>query len=250
MTTRLSRSYLHSCLKVPIDPCNNCPAPIYNRPKLYLGQLTTTQISGTAKTANNTEFQNVDSVLANSGIRSLAKLYDSIPDYNDINHLPNEEFYSTLNTLRSTCCELRTKSAETCIVEENTSTSSLSSHCANRKRMRACKLGKNRPSTDSGCGKRKAGKCKPQEEFTRSQCRLGTPFSATAKIGFAKKSDVKSYKEEFDNEIKAFQKTLEDFETELKHRHKGHILTEGKLKNAKTEPLVSVGNYTKKCTDK
>lgn len=79
MTTRLSRSYLHSCLKVPIDPCNNCPAPIYNRPKLYLGQLTTTQISGTAKTANNTEFQNVDSVLANSGIRSLAKLYDSIP---------------------------------------------------------------------------------------------------------------------------------------------------------------------------
>ena len=79
MTTRISRSYLHSCLKVPIDPCNNCPAPIYNRPKMYLGRLTMTPLCGTAKTAKTAEFEHVDSALVNSGIRSLAKLYDSIP---------------------------------------------------------------------------------------------------------------------------------------------------------------------------
>ncbi|XP_029406151.2 uncharacterized protein LOC105226606 [Bactrocera dorsalis] len=249
MTTRISRSYLHSCLKVPIDPCNNCPAPIYNRPKMYLGRLTTTPLSGTAKTAKTAEFEPVDSVLVNSGIRSLAKLYDSIPDYNDINHLPNEEFYSTLDTLRSTCCELRTKSAQSCIVEESTSISSQSSHCANRKRLRARKLGKYRPTTGSACGKRKAGKCKVQEEFTRSQCRLGIPFGTTTKIDLAKKSVVKSHKNEFDDEIKAFQKTLEDFEAELKSRHKSATLTDSKLKNTKTEPIVNIGNSTKS-TDK
>ncbi|XP_011184037.2 uncharacterized protein LOC105213145 [Zeugodacus cucurbitae] len=250
MTTRISRSYLHSCLKVPIDPCNNCPAPIYNRPKMCLGRLTTTPLSGATKSAKTIDFENVDAALVNSGIRSLAKLYDSIPDYNDINHLPNKEFYTTLDTLRSTCCELRTKSAQTCIVEESPSTSSLSSHCANRKRMRSTKLRKNRPSTVSVCGKRKAGKCKVQEEITRPQYRLGTPFDISSKIDFAKKSDVKSYKKEFYDEIKAFQKTLEDFETELENRHINDPITECKLKNVKSEKFVNMGNYTKKYTDK
>nr|XP_036229273.1 uncharacterized protein LOC106618234 isoform X2 [Bactrocera oleae] len=222
---------------------------------MYLGRLTMTPLCGTAKTAKTAELEHVDSALVNSGIRSLAKLYDSIPNYNDINHLPNEEFYSTLDTLRSTCFELRTKSAQTCIVEESTSTSSLSSHCANRKRMRASKLGKHIPTTGSACGKRKTGKCKLKEELTRSsckvdaRCKLGTPFGTTTKIDFAKNIAVKSYKEEFDDEIKAFQKTLEDFEGELKSRHKSATLTDCKLKNSKTEPLVNIGNYTK-CTDK
>jgi len=31
----MSSHYLNSCVKVPIDPCNNCPAPVYNRPEAF-----------------------------------------------------------------------------------------------------------------------------------------------------------------------------------------------------------------------
>ncbi|CAD6991296.1 unnamed protein product [Ceratitis capitata] len=211
MTTRASRSFLHSCLKVPIDPCNNCPAPVYNRPQMYLGRLTTTPLSATVKSLHTTDLENVDSMLVNSGIRSLAKLYDSIPDYKDINHLPNEQFYSTLDTLRSTCCELRTKPA--CVVEESSTTSSLSSHCVKRKRVRASKTSKSGPSSGKTCGRRKTGKGKTQDDCRKTQCAFGTS-------DFAKSSDGKCYKEEFEDEVKAFQKTFKDFEEELNKRHK------------------------------
>lgn len=75
MSTHMGRAYLNSCVKVPIDPCNNCPAPVYNRPRLCMGKkvkakATTCQTQDATETANWT---------SQTGIRSLAKFYDSIP---------------------------------------------------------------------------------------------------------------------------------------------------------------------------
>lgn len=70
----MGRAYLNSCVNVPIDPCNNCPAPVYNRPRLCMGKKvkakSTCQPQDTTETANWT---------SQTGIRSLAKFYDSIP---------------------------------------------------------------------------------------------------------------------------------------------------------------------------
>jgi len=71
----MSSHYLNSCVKVPIDPCNNCPAPVYNRPKLCT--LGGKKPPDTAPVGP----QEVETPSWNSqmGVRSLAKFYDSIP---------------------------------------------------------------------------------------------------------------------------------------------------------------------------
>ena len=80
MASHMSHSYLNSCLNVPLDPCNNCPAPVFNRPKIYLGSLSVTSITTpppNTKHCNNTLAKEAKSSC--NGIRSLAKFYDSIP---------------------------------------------------------------------------------------------------------------------------------------------------------------------------
>lgn len=82
MGSHSGRSFLNSCIKVPIDPCNNCPAPVYNRPKMYLGRLSmtpTTALATTTVLTTKTCDTETDTKWSCSGIRSLAKFYDSIP---------------------------------------------------------------------------------------------------------------------------------------------------------------------------
>ena len=93
MTTHTGRSYMNSCLKTPLDPCNNCPAPIYNRPKMYLGRLSSMSNNNNKLTTTaNTTTTVVDSTVKDTeqetaitigncsgGLRYLAKFYDSIP---------------------------------------------------------------------------------------------------------------------------------------------------------------------------
>ena len=45
-------------------------------------------------------------------------------DYCDINHLPEDEFYSTLDTLRTTCRELKVTQNDDCLLEPSSSSSS------------------------------------------------------------------------------------------------------------------------------
>lgn len=88
MNSHSGSSYLNSCLKIPLDPCNNCPAPIYNRPKMYLGRLSScsnnnNRVMTTTNTVmDTTKYTEQDTGLpstSNGGLRYLAKLYDSIP---------------------------------------------------------------------------------------------------------------------------------------------------------------------------
>lgn len=38
MSSHTNSSFLNSCVKVPIDPCNRCPAPTFGRPLIYYGK--------------------------------------------------------------------------------------------------------------------------------------------------------------------------------------------------------------------
>lgn len=75
MGTHTGRAYLNSCIKVPIDPCNNCPAPVYNRPKLCMGKQSKAKTKKPEDEAAGARAWSAQQ----TGIRSLAKFYDSIP---------------------------------------------------------------------------------------------------------------------------------------------------------------------------
>ncbi|XP_013170953.1 PREDICTED: uncharacterized protein LOC106120220 isoform X4 [Papilio xuthus] len=85
----MSSVFTNSCVKVPIDPISKMPKTAYERINKTL-----------------VEQQSIDSSTcvtpspADVYTENVKDFYRSIPDYNDINHLPSSEFYSTLKKLR------------------------------------------------------------------------------------------------------------------------------------------------------
>ncbi|XP_047994829.1 LOW QUALITY PROTEIN: protein FAM161B [Leguminivora glycinivorella] len=80
--------FTNACLKLPVDAVSKMPKPDYER-KTSL----TTQNSIDSSSTCSVNIVNVDT-------EKIKDFYRSIPDYNEINHLPTEEFYSTLRSLR------------------------------------------------------------------------------------------------------------------------------------------------------
>ncbi|XP_055848055.1 uncharacterized protein LOC129913421 [Episyrphus balteatus] len=120
MSSHMGTNFLHSCIKVPIDPCNNCPAPGYNRPKVFLSQSSTPSNKFVTTKKISDCYLDLDTLNAANGMRSLATFYDSIPDYCEINHLPENEFYSTLETIKTTYRQFKSKpSVPVCLRNES-----------------------------------------------------------------------------------------------------------------------------------
>lgn len=81
--------FKNSCLRLPVDPISKMPKTAYERKKKPMLDQCSIESPST-----------VCSVTADAEAEKLKDFYRSIPDYSDINHLPEEEFYSTLKTLR------------------------------------------------------------------------------------------------------------------------------------------------------
>ncbi|KAM3962472.1 LOW QUALITY PROTEIN: uncharacterized protein ACR2FA_003375 [Aphomia sociella] len=82
--------FINSCLKLPVDPISKMPKTAYERKtKPVLDQASIDSPSTMGSVA-----------AADLDAEKLKDFYRSIPDYNDINHLPEAEFYSTLRSLR------------------------------------------------------------------------------------------------------------------------------------------------------
>ncbi|RVE47477.1 hypothetical protein evm_007888 [Chilo suppressalis] len=81
--------FKNSCLRVPVDPISKMPKTAYERKSKPVLDQCSIDSPSTACSAS----PDVDA-------EKLKDFYHSIPDYNDINHLPEEEFYSTLKLLR------------------------------------------------------------------------------------------------------------------------------------------------------
>ncbi|CAB3249014.1 unnamed protein product [Arctia plantaginis] len=87
--TQLTSAFKNLCLRVPVDPISKMPKSAYERHEKCFTQQCSVDSSSTS------------SVTAAKGdAAKLKEFYKSIPDYNDINHLPPDEFYSTLKSLR------------------------------------------------------------------------------------------------------------------------------------------------------
>lgn len=78
------------CLRVPKNPNSDSPIPIYEQK--FLNQMRNQE------TKNNLEIE------IKSGdketLKSFIDFFDSIPEYDDINHLSNKEFYKKLDNLK------------------------------------------------------------------------------------------------------------------------------------------------------
>lgn len=82
--------FRNACLKVPVDPFTKMPKTAYERKgKIVKEQSSIDSVSTTYSVST-----------ADNDAEKLKDFYRSIPDYNDINHLPEEQFYSTLKSLR------------------------------------------------------------------------------------------------------------------------------------------------------
>lgn len=87
--THINSVFKNSCLKVPVDPVSKMPKSAYERNEKCINQQCSIDSSSSCSMA-----------AADLDADKLKEFYRSIPDYNDINHLPTEEFYSTLKSLR------------------------------------------------------------------------------------------------------------------------------------------------------
>ncbi|XP_073847037.1 uncharacterized protein [Musca autumnalis] len=220
-------SFLHSCLKVPLDPCNNCPAPIYNRPKMYLGRLSVTSSAALPSTTliSTTKSCNSDVVdskwSCNSGIRPLTKFYDSIPDYGELTHLTEEEFYSTLDTLRSTCRELKTKQVDSCVTEERcssstTTSSSQSFHCQSKKSKQTKKKKKTSAKNHRETGSEETESILDfSTEKNKSTFIPDSAYTLSSKC-YENSWTSKSLKKELEEEVEKFKKSLKEYESQFK----------------------------------
>ncbi|XP_047536635.1 protein FAM161A [Vanessa atalanta] len=81
--------FKNSCINVPLDPISKMPKTAYERNE----KNTTEQCSMESSTSCSVTGADIDA-------EKLKDFYRSIPDYNDINHLSESEFYSTLKSLR------------------------------------------------------------------------------------------------------------------------------------------------------
>lgn len=80
--------FTNSCLRVPVDPVSKMPKTEYERTGSLTEQCSIDSMSSCFLAAAD-----LDAI-------KLKEFYRNIPDYKDINHLPTEEFYLTLKSLR------------------------------------------------------------------------------------------------------------------------------------------------------
>lgn len=98
-------SFNHSCLKVPIDPQSQRPSPNYER--LSTHKVIENQRNDFHRHFERSKGDSLASPTSSLGnnfksVESYLQFYENIPDYSELHHLSDEEFYSRLKTLKMT----------------------------------------------------------------------------------------------------------------------------------------------------
>lgn len=88
-----SAVYNHNCLKVPINPKND-------RPKTQFEQKFLVDLHNEVTKNLNEKMKTNLGDSNRSDVKAFIDFFDSIPEYDDINHLSNQEFYNKLENLK------------------------------------------------------------------------------------------------------------------------------------------------------
>ncbi|KAL9896872.1 LOW QUALITY PROTEIN: uncharacterized protein ACN2A1_007103 [Glossina fuscipes fuscipes] len=249
MTSHSGRVFLNSCLKVPIDPCNNCPAPVYNRSRMFFGRYSISPV--TTPFAFQNQCKNGDNLkkdINSDCIRSLARFYDSIPEYSELNHLNEEEFYSTLDTLRRTCRKFKIATmVKAACLEERASTTNSNSTVSSKPHKSRKSRKKKKSFNKTFDLKSKTEECEDDllqrcsdlkiEDASngKESSRLYRKFKIVIKLNF---QNFFSLKTEIQEEVEKFKKSLQDFENEF--TRPGSPFCDGKGKTGLTSTNTSI----------
>lgn len=99
MSNHNSAVFNNSCLRVPRNPSNKQPVPIYEQSSYNdiankVRELSLETNVSTIKIKSNKDYEGRDC------FRAFIDFFDSIPNYEDVNHLSNREFYRKLEQLK------------------------------------------------------------------------------------------------------------------------------------------------------
>ncbi|XP_055697130.1 protein FAM161A [Phlebotomus papatasi] len=99
--------YKNSCIRPPVNPTNRRPTPHYERSSSaeMAREGHKDEISGRGGSEKIALCEEI--IKENSAFQSLMDFYSNIPDYRDMNHLSEEEFYRQLERLKIRQDELR-----------------------------------------------------------------------------------------------------------------------------------------------
>ncbi|XP_051153245.1 protein FAM161A [Leptopilina boulardi] len=98
MNEHRGSSFVHSCVKVPVDPYSRQPTPLYERPRVNNKQKRYNASGKNRKINFDTSNSNVTS--PRDTLENFMDFMESIPDYNDVHHLSNEQFKQKLDYLK------------------------------------------------------------------------------------------------------------------------------------------------------
>lgn len=98
MSDHNSAVFNNACLNVPRDPISQQPSPIYERKFFNQMHNEMEKLSNKSKDRDNKFKYSCDS--DKEILKSLIQFYDSIPEYDEINHLSNKDFYRKLENLK------------------------------------------------------------------------------------------------------------------------------------------------------
>ena len=87
----------NNCLKLPRNPKSNHPLAVYEQK--YLNQLQNEATKLTLESSNEIDMKSTSSK-DKDPVKSYLEFYDSIPEYDDLNHLSNKEFYKRIELLK------------------------------------------------------------------------------------------------------------------------------------------------------
>lgn len=98
MSKHNSAAFNHSCLRVPRNPLNKQPVPVYEQ--TYINEIEN-QVRKLNLNSSETELK-IKSIkdYDTNCFRSFLDFFDSIPNYEDVNHLSNRDFYRKLENLK------------------------------------------------------------------------------------------------------------------------------------------------------
>lgn len=92
--------FYHSCLKTPVNPKNNFPCPSHERNSWAIKSLKENIKHPNYQSSIENKDQKMNSLINKNSLDSIIDFYENIPDYKDMVHLSNREFYTQLENLK------------------------------------------------------------------------------------------------------------------------------------------------------
>lgn len=126
-------SFVNSCVKVPVDPYSRQPTPSYERPKLLIHSDKTAASTNDFETTRSSNLSlSCDALTKTSecstSLEDFSTFLKSIPDYNQLHHLSNEQFKQKLDYLKRKR-KMLSMNLSNCIINGSDKVSVASSPC-------------------------------------------------------------------------------------------------------------------------